>query len=200
MMRGLQIAVAWIFLLLALATSALWVRSYYWTDEGRFFTIVPWSLAGGSSVGRLVTGVIDAPVPATWRHNRISASAAERKDLDTRFASRLGFGVVASGGVYAVMWPNWFVALVSVALAAAARGQWTYRFSLRVLFTVITLVAGVLGAAAVLSRSRATTSSSMMPGGHNARLNDLASIPRDRRPRQDVACRFIYVWQWSENS
>jgi hypothetical protein len=152
MKRGVQTVVTSIFLLAALATGALWVRSYRWSDEGLFVTIGPWSLGGASSVGRLVTGVVGAPVPPTWHHTRIVDSAAERKRLDALYSPWQGFGATASNGVYGVMWPDWFVVLVCVALAAAARGQWTYRFSLRVLFTVITLVAGVLGAAAVLSR------------------------------------------------
>jgi hypothetical protein len=152
MKRGVQIFVASIFLLAALAVSALWVRSYWWTDDGTIATFGSWSLGGGSSVGRLGASAANGPGPATWNHTRIVDSAAERKQLDGEFSPWLGFGVATRGGSFAVMWPDWFVVLVCVALAAAARWRLTFRFSLRVLFTVTTLLAAVLGAAVVLSK------------------------------------------------
>jgi hypothetical protein len=152
MMRGLQIAVARIILFSALAAGALWMRSYYWTDEGPFLNLGPWSLGGGSSVGRMAAGVMNGRGPSTWRHAQIADSAVERKQIDARFSAWLGFGVAASGGWYVVMWPDWFVVVTCVALAAAARRRMTFRFSLRVLFTVMTLLAVVLGAAVVLSK------------------------------------------------
>src|SRR6516165_1807664 len=131
MMRGLQIVVAGFFLLAALAACALWVRSYNRTDEGPFLNFGPWYLGGGSSVGRVGTGVMTRPAPSTWRHAQIPDAAAERKRLDTAFSTWLGFGATGSTGRYVVMVPDWFVVLVCATLAAAARWSLTFRFSLR---------------------------------------------------------------------
>jgi hypothetical protein len=151
-MRGLQTAVTSIFLLLALAASALWVRSCWWRDERPIANFGSWSLGGGSSAGRLLTGVKIGSEPLHWGHFPIADVAAEQRRIADAFPGRLGFATRVSNGFYAVLCPDWFVVLVCVALAAAARQRLTFRFSLRVLSTVMTLLAAVLGAAAVLSR------------------------------------------------
>jgi hypothetical protein len=152
MKRGVQTFVASIFLLAALAVSALWVRSYRWTDDGPIAKFGSWSWEGGSSVGQLAAGVEIGTSLAQWHHAPVQDVAAEQQRIATVFSGRLGFGTRATGGRYAVMCPDWFVVLVCLGLAAAARWRLTFRFSLRVLFTVMTLLAAVLSAAVVLSR------------------------------------------------
>lgn len=133
----------------------LWVRSYWWRDA-IVVPLSPTTAIGWQSVqGQMVVSLITDPnfvistMREPWDWHAMSIEKWERllrgpKRSSTRaFPSLLFRRFIVSNDAIAI--PYWFLALLAAAAAAAPWFAWSRRFSLRVLFVVMTLVAGMLG-------------------------------------------------------
>ena len=134
----LRITVSAVSGVLCVALIALWVRSYWWTDE----------ISGSLPTSRLfqassINGGLAIQVPDRW---------SKRYPWNHRSTSRMKRSAFRSSGEfrlvpYGIWLPHWFLVLTAGAGTGAPWIPWSSRFSLRTLLLATTLVALVLGLA-----------------------------------------------------
>jgi hypothetical protein len=155
-MRFRKLRIAWsvVWGIVCVLLIALWVRSYWWTQVGSSPLTVKWSMSYGSYPGVIGIGVRpqlsgDDSTPLTmdaddwWLVQQLRGSPA----YSSRVFGYFGYG----GGVVAL--PYWFAVFVSATFAGTpwlARLEW--RFSLRTILIVTSLVAVALGLIVYLTR------------------------------------------------
>jgi hypothetical protein len=137
-----------------LFSTALWVRSYWWVDA------VAWKVPGPRTLGamsrrgwvQLTAGepTVDAGVQPVNNVLGFTRYSFLTVDLPISLGPRWEFGNVAgptTTTLYAIV-PLWFPAAIAGAIAVLPWLRW--RFSLRTLLVVMTVVALGLGLAVVL--------------------------------------------------
>jgi hypothetical protein len=144
--RKLRIAwsVGWGIACVLLAV--LWVRSYYVLDFLRCRLPNSWGLQAVSTDGRLILHTQQLNPTLHWPSWAwTSHKDQSSKDMFPRDPSVLGFQLERIPPNSRFQMPHWFVVSITVALSAAILLRQPYRFSLRTLLFVTTLVAVVLG-------------------------------------------------------
>jgi hypothetical protein len=147
MMRYARFAAAVLFALLAVGFVALWVRSYYvydcvWgtTRSGTVFDIgshwggIIFQFDYSRSIGPELTAASFTD-PETFPH--------EPEELGPGF----GFAYFAKNNDSMIVIPHWFLAALSLGLAAIFAFKRTWRYSLRTVLIATTILAGLLGLA-----------------------------------------------------
>jgi hypothetical protein len=135
--RGLRIAWSVEFGILCVLLIALWVRSYWSIDvlTGPDISNRLIVLNSNSSGITLASYESAHPAISSWRITALSPLTSRR--------SNFLFTIAKGPQVYGVQMPHWFAATLFTALAAA---PWIrFRFSLRTLLIVTTLIAVGLG-------------------------------------------------------
>jgi hypothetical protein len=150
MARYLRYVAAVVFALLALAFVALWVRSYYYLDRLHVPLGGPSVLGCGSYDGIIACGWGTKSIYAAKRWHLGSQPHSEVAGFDFRGQSAfLGFNLDGDGFSHIrVTSPHWFLAALSLALAARFAFKRTWRFTTRGLPIATMLVAVILGLAA----------------------------------------------------
>jgi hypothetical protein len=137
MLKYLRIAVTALSLTACVLLIALWVRGYGTIDTFRGRLTATRAIGFESNEERLGVGLYKVPfsgtAPAPMRSNRI--------ELPPR--NRFGFGAMRTTDVLSVVVPPWCVVVLFAAIAAAPWISW--RFNLRTMLIVTTLVALALG-------------------------------------------------------
>jgi len=129
--------------LAAVLLIVLWVRSYWWWDTVQGPLIGGVQFSAGSHHGRLAvgTGAFEIVPVISWGRQSVQ-SYYEAVAVLSRIAPS-GFAFFHSGGSWEIHIPHWFATSGLAVLAAAPWLRW--RFRLRTLLIVTTLVALVLG-------------------------------------------------------
>ena len=138
--------------------AALWVRSYFWTDQlcrshgGTYLGLISWE-------GTITLGDRPNPPPAIEYLQLVCTPADEWQDAmagrTNEHPELLGFGYerFKLGGGGAAFAPHWFFVAVAGGLAAALKPRPRRRFGMRDLLVVMTLVATLVCAVMLLPRS-----------------------------------------------
>jgi hypothetical protein len=154
MVRRLKIAVSVFFAVVTIGLCGLWARSYRWIDQVGVGPFGDYVAVATSAGGRVAIDFARTSFgrPRFYRasHTPIRSLEAELVEIAERMPSVAGFGVQAYRNGIAFMAPDWFLVPWAAVLAAAPWSRLTYRFGLRALFTLMTLLAGLLGAIAIL--------------------------------------------------
>jgi hypothetical protein len=147
--RKLRIAWSVIWGVAAVLLCVLWVRSYWWSDQyhlqaGRWF-------GGSTNRGRFVLHWFDVSSRNNWEtgYHCYSTILVDWKKEDRAAPPFYCVFLMASGG-YSLIGPMFLLAAITAFLAAAPWFRW--RFSLRTLLIVTTLVAVVLGVIYAMQR------------------------------------------------
>lgn len=151
MLRRLLNVASIVCLVACVALMGTWVRSYYWIDEFTSCSIASYEVGGGSGISRLAVGAMIAPRAegARSRHQVVTTRASELANIEQRWATFAGFGISKAApvpaGFCSVMVPYWFAIAVTGALCFAPWSRVKYRFGLRSLFVMTTVLAVGLG-------------------------------------------------------
>jgi len=157
--RKLRIAFAVTCLIVCVLLIVLWVRSYWRLDVVQYGFLDTWGFTANSTNGRLL--FFRQELASNYFPRWQASSVSDQPWINTYFPARsstLGFRFERVPASVIVQIPHWFPILVTGALAAATglqvakslRGY--YRFSLRTLLIVTTLIAVGLGLAAYAAR------------------------------------------------
>lgn len=165
--RRLRIAWSIAWGVVAVLLMVMWVRSYSWFDAARIDPIYKaYSIGGQSGSGGLTLDCVNSFTPGfpqtTFRYQctRLDELKAglRQSGYSDPFPSRVwgyGFEARLSRNFIRVIVPYWFLALAAASGVALPWLPWhklSWRFSLRTLLIVTTLVGLVLGAVVWLMR------------------------------------------------
>lgn len=148
--RKLRIAWSVGWGLLAVLLMALWVRSFWVTDLVSRIDNRKIATTIGSQYGTVYFAHFDAEIGYRYSANSSAPRPWAYKSL-TGYISNNGLFVWKrdQSSLHAAL-PHWLIAIVAMMIGA---GSWLpWRFSLRTLLIVMTLVAVLLGTVVVLSR------------------------------------------------
>jgi hypothetical protein len=153
--RSLRIAISAVCGMVCLLLVLMWVRSNSVLDQLGWYD--ERGLVGAGSFASRVAFVVSSK---NWRATSEFEYSCMSSKANTLMSFRLsmereigifgGFGAGRRAADYALMFPHWFLVAFFAALACAPWFHW--RFSLRTLLIVTTVVALLLGLAAMLSR------------------------------------------------
>jgi hypothetical protein len=136
MVLYIKIAFSVFFAAMCLLVVGWWVRSYWWRDrfEGKSLhagLINAWSLEGQLTI-------LYAGKPGHWR-----VTTTAHPQLHTPLKALFAFGLFSNDAGVTVYVPHWSLAVVMCAIAAMPWISW--KFSLRTLLILTTVIAMVLG-------------------------------------------------------
>jgi hypothetical protein len=141
--RALSITVSAVFVVLSVLLIALWARSYRWSD-----TLLGLKRNTGLGVGLVsengqLVAVGNAPLSLLYQISQWSVRSVAPRTEQRPIQSLWGFGYVYNSREMGLGVPHWFPVIVFTAVATFPWLEW--RFSLRALWIVTTLVALALG-------------------------------------------------------
>jgi hypothetical protein len=153
--RNLRIAFSTLGGVAGMLLIALWVRSYSWRDAViapvTSTTAIGWQSIQGHMAFSVITdpNFVVSTMRGPWDRHTMSVQQWERLSKGLQRSSRRAFPSLifrkfaVTNNTVAI--PYWFLAFLAVAFTAAPWFAWSRRFSLRLLFVAMTLVAGILG-------------------------------------------------------
>lgn len=175
--RRLRIAWSVVCGILCLLLIVLWVRSYWWDDLVEGPILWPHGCSLTSTGGRLMLCGMDEDDPVTY-WSFLSIEASSRYAIRKQFLGPVfAFHPSQEGGSY-IHVPHWFLAIISAAMSILLAKQW--RFSLRTLLIVITLVTVGLGLIAYYLTHAKPGGGGVGGGGlaSDCRGKELPTLPR----------------------
>ena len=152
LLRYIRIATTVVCLVLCGLLIVLWARSYWWRDRMTVRLSASRILQSTSVQGKVKLSVSSLQRGfGTMPDRELISNRVEKWERYLPGASSLGFRRLSDSGTLGVVMPYWFLSIVSSTFAATL---WLRRcrFSLRSLLIASTLIAVVLGVAAIEHR------------------------------------------------
>ena len=157
MLLRLKIVTSVLFVIVAIAICLFWARSNKWTDT---LTCHPHGISPfyiESTAGRLGCGFADKserdyPRFFAVAHTPIHEMNAIRAAMDQQLYGAAGFGLIPGGNTEFVV-PDWFAAVLAVAVAALPWSRMTRRLGARLAISLLISLVTLLGAIVWLDRA-----------------------------------------------
>ena len=152
--RKLRIAWSVAWGVVAVLLCVWWVRSYWWWDGAGFDAGSLESPLGVGSIQGRIEAIYIPRTPVTFGEWKQQSYGITNDNIEQRGSALGAFSAIFAGGGYSMIVPHWFLFLFSAMLSIVPwLRQLSWRFSLRTLLIITTLVAVVLGLAVWAART-----------------------------------------------